>query len=52
MQALGALAITTWAMATTGLIFLAMKYTIGIRMSKRDEILGADWTEHNVSLCK
>ena len=36
-------------MLSTALIFLGMKYTMGIRMSRKEEILGADWSEHNVS---
>ena len=49
VQATGVATVAVWAMATTGLIFFVMKLTIGIRMPFRDEVIGADWTEHKTS---
>jgi len=44
----GSIAITVWSFTLTALVFLALKYTIGIRMSLEEEIEGSDAVEHNV----
>ncbi|MEZ5341081.1 MAG: ammonium transporter [Acidimicrobiales bacterium] len=46
VQLLGVLIVAAWVIATTGLVFAAMKYTIGIRVSRQEEIEGLDIHEH------
>jgi len=42
------LAITLWSGGLTTILFLILKYTIGIRASLEDEILGFDDVEHGI----
>ena len=46
IQALGAGAIMIWTTATTGILFLALKYTVGLRVSEAEEQRGLDIDEH------
>ena len=47
-QLIGALAILGWTAATAGALFLAIKYTIGLRVSEEEEIRGLDVDEHGL----
>ncbi|MEN6349476.1 MAG: ammonium transporter [Syntrophomonas sp.] len=49
VQALGMLAVSLWAFATTYIIFTVLKKTIGIRVSVEEEIQGLDISEHDIS---
>lgn len=46
MQALMIVIIIAWVGITTGLLFLALKNTIGLRVTEREEIEGLDVLEH------
>ncbi len=45
-QAVGVLAVFGWVTVTSGLIFLGIKATIGLRVSPEEEIQGLDVLEH------
>jgi len=45
-QFLGALCILSWTVCTSSLLFLIIKYTIGMRVEEKDESQGLDETEH------
>ena len=47
-QLVGILAVGAWTAVTITITFLAIKATIGLRASKREEIIGLDATEHNL----
>ena len=47
-QAIGVLAIAAFVAVASGLVFLALKATIGIRVSEQEEIEGLDVHEHGV----
>jgi Amt family ammonium transporter len=49
IQALGVLLIALWIIVTTTLLFLVIKYTIGLRVSREEELAGLDLGEHGVS---
>ena len=46
LQALGVGAMFAWTMATGGILFLAIKYTVGLRVSAQEEAEGLDYGEH------
>lgn len=48
VEALGVVAVCAWVFVTMTIVFLAIKYTIGLRASREEEILGLDVTEHNL----
>ena len=48
VQALGAVAIFAWAFGTGLILFLALKYTVGLRVSVDEEIAGLDVGEHGM----
>ena len=48
IQALGIIAILAWTAVTMTLTFLMIKKTIGLRVSKEEEIKGLDRTEHGL----
>lgn len=48
IQALGVISVIAWVAVTMTIIFQAIKHTIGLRVSKEEEILGLDSTEHNL----
>ncbi len=48
VQALGLLAIGAWTAAAISLTFLIIKKTIGLRVSRHEEIVGLDATEHGL----
>lgn len=45
-QAIGVLAIAAWAAIAGCTLFVTLKYTIGIRVSSREEEIGLDYFEH------
>jgi Amt family ammonium transporter len=45
-QALGLVSVTAYSLVISTLIALAIKYTIGLRVSERDEDLGLDLSQH------
>ncbi|HAN43992.1 MAG TPA: ammonium transporter [Ruminococcaceae bacterium] len=46
VQALGVVAVAAWVLATTFILFTVIKNTIGLRVSKLEEIEGLDLHEH------
>ena len=48
IQALGALTVSVFAVAAMGLVFLAIKKTIGLRVSTAEELRGLDLGEHGM----
>ena len=49
IQTLGIIAILAWTAVTMTLTFLMIKKTIGLRVSKEEEIKGLDRTEHGLT---
>jgi len=47
-QVLGALSVTAFAMVTMGAVFFAIKKTIGLRVSRDEELSGLDVGEHGM----
>ena len=47
-QILGVLITAAWVGATTTVLFLALKYTVGLRVSEDVELAGLDVTEHGL----
>jgi Amt family ammonium transporter len=48
-QAIGVAAAFAWAFTTSGIIFLAIKYTFGLRVSDVEQLEGLDVHEHGMS---
>lgn len=48
VQAIGVLAVMAWVTVTAGAIFLAIKYTVGLRVSREEELRGLDIDEHGM----
>jgi Amt family ammonium transporter len=48
IQALGAASIIAWTCVTSGVLFLAIKYTVGLRVSEEEELRGLDLGEHGI----
>ncbi|MDO5519236.1 MAG: ammonium transporter [bacterium] len=48
IQALGVISVMAWVAITMIIIFEVIKHTIGLRVSREEEILGLDSTEHNL----
>ena len=48
IQALGAAAIIVWTCMTSGVLFLAIKFTIGLRVTAEEELRGLDIDEHGI----
>lgn len=46
VQALGVVTCGIWAILTTGILFLLIKYTVGLRVTAEEEELGLDYHEH------
>lgn len=49
VQALGIISVMAWTAATISLTFLIIKKTIGLRVSRHEEIVGLDATEHGLT---
>lgn len=47
-QVVGIVAVFVWTVVTSGLVFLGIKYTIGLRVPEDEEITGLDVAEHGV----
>jgi Amt family ammonium transporter len=45
-QLIGIVAIIAWTAVTTGILFLVLKHTIGLRVSEQEELEGLDVHEH------
>ena len=48
VQALGTFAVAGFVMVTMGLVFASIKYTVGLRVSKDEELRGLDISEHGM----
>jgi len=48
VQALGVVSVAAWVVVTMSIIFTVIKKTIGLRVSRAEEIAGLDITEHNI----
>lgn len=46
MQALLVLIVMAWVLPTSGLVFYALKMTVGLRVSREEELMGLDVPEH------
>lgn len=49
VQTLGVVSVIAWVAVTMTLVFFIAKKTVGIRVSKEDEIKGLDLTEHGLA---
>jgi ammonium transporter, Amt family len=49
VQALGAVSVFGWVVATSGMLFLAIHRTIGLRVNAAEESLGLDLGEHGAT---
>ena len=49
LQALGVIAVAAWAAITITITFLVIKKTVGLRVSREEEIEGLDRTEHGLT---
>lgn len=49
IQALGVISVIAWVTVTMVIVFLAIKHTIGLRVTEEEEVLGLDSTEHNLA---
>ncbi len=48
VQTIGVLAVIAWVAVTMGIVFLVLKKTVGLRVSKEEEIKGLDIEEHGL----
>lgn len=48
VQVIGATSIFVWALASGMVLFLALKHTVGLRVSAEEEIAGLDVSEHGM----
>lgn len=51
VQALGVVSVAGYVAIVMTIVFLAVKHTVGLRVSKEEEISGLDITEHGLSTC-
>ena len=49
VQALGVISVIAWVTVTMTIVFFVIKKTIGLRVSKEEEIAGLDSTEHGLA---
>lgn len=47
IQALGALSVAAWTIATSFILFGILKKTVGLRVTEQEEVVGLDIHEHN-----
>jgi ammonium transporter, Amt family len=45
-QFIGVIAVFAWVVVTAGIVFLGLKYTIGLRVTEEEELEGLDLHEH------
>ena len=48
IQLLGIVCIASWTILTMGIVFIVLKKTIGLRVTKEEELEGLDSTEHGL----
>ena len=48
VQVVGSVAVAAWTMVLSGLLFLGIKHTIGLRVSGAEELSGLDVQEHGI----
>lgn len=48
-QLLGVLTVAAWTAVTMTLVFLVIKKTVGLRVSRHEEVVGLDLTEHGLA---
>ena len=48
MQLIGIAAIVAWTAVTAGILFFAIKFTVGLRVSEEEEMRGLDLEEHGI----
>ena len=48
MQLIGIAAIVGWTAATAGILFLAIRFTVGLRVTEEEEMRGLDLMEHGI----
>ena len=48
IQAIGAFSVAVWAIVVSFIVIAILKYTFGIRVSHKHEIIGLDNSEHNI----
>ena len=48
MQALAVLAITTWSILTTSLLYFAINCVVPFRVEEHEELVGGDYIQHNI----
>ncbi|NCA67248.1 MAG: adenylate cyclase, partial [Clostridia bacterium] len=51
VQSLGVVSVAAWVAVTMTVVFLVIKYTIGLRVSAKEEISGLDKEEHGLVSC-
>lgn len=51
VQSLGVLSVAAWVTVTMTIVFLVIKYTIGLRVSASEEKSGLDKVEHGLASC-
>ncbi len=51
VQSLGVVSVAAWVAVTMSIVFLAIKYTIGLRVSAKEEKAGLDKVEHGLASC-
>jgi ammonium transporter, Amt family len=49
VQIVGSLAIFAWTVGTSAIMFLAIKYTVGLRITAEAEDMGLDASEHGIA---
>lgn len=49
VQTLGVLAVAAWTLVTTGILFFALKKTVGLRVSDEEQKVGLDIMEHGMN---
>lgn len=49
IQVLGVVSVIAWVAASSSVVVLTMKWTMGIRVTKEEEIAGLDYVEHGTS---
>jgi Amt family ammonium transporter len=49
VQALGVVSVMAWVAVTMSIVFTVIKKTMGLRVSRAEEVAGLDITEHNIA---
>jgi ammonium transporter, Amt family len=48
VQAVGVISVVGWVLATTGILFAILKFTVGLRVKPEEEMIGLDIGEHGM----